>query len=138
MHNWLTTPDYSVGSLLFQALQGALIWSAVILTLGVGDRFCNKNCTFLGYGSAASFSWYLVHFPLVVMAAYFVLPLHLHPALAFSLILGSSLLATVLTADVIFVRFPAMLKMFTQTRITLTEQRPITTSLRISTSNLSR
>lgn len=93
LHAWMTTPDYSIACLLFQILFTLTLWSSVLATLAASEKYLNKNHAFLAYGSAASFSWYLLHFPIVIIAAYCLLPLHL-PALTTYILLGTSALAS--------------------------------------------
>ncbi|HLZ62424.1 MAG TPA: acyltransferase family protein [Ktedonosporobacter sp.] len=99
LHAWMYTPDYSVACLLFQTLVGLTLWSWLIVTLTVGDKYLNRNSSFLKYGSAASFSWYLLHFPIVIFVAYSLLPLHLYALAAFLLVSSSSFAITFVLAD---------------------------------------
>src|SRR5690242_18942172 len=90
LHSWLYAPDYSPGCLFFQALNSLTLWSWLIAVLAIGDMTLNKTCAFLRYSSAASFQWYIMHFPDVIMTAYYLLPLRLDPLATFLIMAGSS------------------------------------------------
>lgn len=96
LHSWMSAPNYSLACLLFQVLAALALWSCVLATLAAGEKYLNRNTTFLAYGSAASFSWYLLHFPIVIIVAYCLLPRHLPAPAAYGLIVSYSLTLTVL------------------------------------------
>ena len=97
---WMYTPDYSIGCLLFQIVASLTLWSCLLLTLTVGNKYLNKNAAFLKYGSPASFWWYLFHFPIVIIVAYCLLPLHLYAPLTYLLIVASSFAITFVCTDI--------------------------------------
>lgn len=101
---WFTTPAYTMDNLLYQALSSSILWTCLVATLAAGNALLNIKCAFLTYGSAASFHWYLLHFPLVVISAYYILPLHLNGWLTFASIGASSLLSTLILADLLLLR----------------------------------
>jgi peptidoglycan/LPS O-acetylase OafA/YrhL len=94
LHRWMYTPDYSTGCLLFQILASLTLWSCLLATLSAGDKYLNRNSAFLVYGSTASFWWYMLHFPIVIIVAYYLLPLHLYAPLTFLLMAASSFVST--------------------------------------------
>jgi peptidoglycan/LPS O-acetylase OafA/YrhL len=104
LHSWLYAPDYSSGCLFFQALNSLTLWSWLIAVLAIGDMTLNKTCPFLRYSSAASFQWYIVHFPVVIMTAYYLLPLRLNPLATFLMMAGSSLTITYILSDLLLLK----------------------------------
>lgn len=99
LHRWMYTPDYSVDCLLFQILASLTLWSCLLATLSAGDKYLNRNSAFLAYGSAASFWWYMLHFPIVIIVAYCVLPLHLYAPATFLLMATSSFASTFILTE---------------------------------------
>jgi surface polysaccharide O-acyltransferase-like enzyme len=96
LHAWLYSPDYSSGCLLFQALNCLTLWSWLVAVLAISDTFMNKTCELLKYSSKNSFQWYIVHFPIVIIIAYYLLPLRLDPLTTFFLMACSSFAITLL------------------------------------------
>lgn len=95
----LLIPRYTLNSMLYQATQCIALWSSLIAMLALGGTYMNRTCPLLKYSSSASFHWYLLHFPIVVISAYYILRLPLLAWCAFSLIGASTFLATFLLAD---------------------------------------
>lgn len=98
---WIPTPDYSIGCLLFQVILSITFWAWLIVILNIGNACLNTNSSFLKYGCGASFSWYLIHFPITVILAYYILPLHLPVPIAFLLLTIGTLIITGLLADLL-------------------------------------
>ncbi|GCE30229.1 hypothetical protein KDA_57130 [Dictyobacter alpinus] len=108
LHNYDVQPDYSVGCLLFQVLFSLLLWSWLLVTLASADQYLNVGNSWLKYGSEASFSWYLLHFPVVVVVAYYILPLQLNVLASFALIGPGSLMLTFVLTDLLYVKLHGM------------------------------
>jgi glucans biosynthesis protein C len=101
---WTATPDYSLGCLLFQVLASWNMWCWLVVILSVGQTRLNFSNTLLTYGGAASFPFYLLHFPVVVVVASVVLPWHLNIIAAFVCISACSFLITLALTDLLFMR----------------------------------
>lgn len=101
LHAWMYAPDYSIGCLLLQILSCLTLWASLLVALNIGDKYMNRKSQFITYGSAASFSWYLIHFPIVTIVAYCLLPLHLPALVTFLLISGSAFTITFLSTDLL-------------------------------------
>ncbi|GHO51127.1 acyltransferase family protein [Ktedonospora formicarum] len=97
----LLIPRYTLNSMLYQATQCLALWSSLIVLLTLGSTYMNRTCPLLTYSSSASFHWYLLHFPIVMISAYYILCLPLPAWCALSLIGASSFLATFLLADLV-------------------------------------
>ncbi|GCE51144.1 acyltransferase-like protein [Thermosporothrix hazakensis] len=95
---------YTPGYMLFRSLCGLTLWCSLLMTLALGDRFLNRSNSFLQYSCKASFPWYLVHFPLVVILAYCLLPLHMGFLVTFALLITGSLLLTLLVSDLLLLQ----------------------------------
>lgn len=101
---WTTTSDYSIGCLLFQVLASWNMACWLVVILSVGQARLNFSNSLLTYGSEASFPFYLLHFPVLVVVAYVVLPWHLNLMAAFVCISACSLLLTLALTDLLFMR----------------------------------
>jgi peptidoglycan/LPS O-acetylase OafA/YrhL len=104
LHQWMYTPDYSYGCLFFQILFSLALWSFTILTLAISSKYLNRTGPMLAYSSTASFSWYLIHFPIVIIIAYMVIPLQFNVLIAFFLIGGGAFMLTLILSDLIFLK----------------------------------
>jgi glucan biosynthesis protein C len=104
LHHWLSTPDYSAGCLLFQVLTCLILWAALMVILAAAYKYLNRSTPILAYSSTASFSLYLVHFPVVVIVAFYILPLHFQSLTAFLLISAGTSLITVILSDLFLMR----------------------------------
>jgi len=104
LHTWLYTPNYSLACLLFQALNSLTLWSWLVVALAIGDTHMNRACKFLQYSNKASFHWYIVHFPVVLITACYLLPLRLDPLATFLLLAGSSFTITLLLSDLLLLK----------------------------------
>lgn len=104
LHAWLHTPDYSPACLLFQALNSLTLWSLLIAALALGEASMNRTCKFLQYSSKSSFHWYIVHFPVVLIIGYYLLPLRLDPLATFFLMTVGSFAVTLLLSDLLLLK----------------------------------
>jgi peptidoglycan/LPS O-acetylase OafA/YrhL len=101
---WANTPDYSVGCLLFQVLASWNSWCWLIVILYAGQTSLNFKNNLLNYGGVASFPFYLLHFPALVIAAYVVLPWHMNIIAAYVCIGACAFLTTLAFTDLLFMR----------------------------------
>jgi glucan biosynthesis protein C len=111
---WTKTPNYSIGCLLFQVLDSVTTWSWLIVILNVASKWLNFSNNVLPYGNRATLPFYLLHFPVVVIIAYYVLPWHANVLVAFLLISTSSLIVTLALADLLYIRMSGILALFRQ------------------------
>src|SRR5947207_1152539 len=88
------------------AFRGSLsgMWCWLIVILYIGNTYLNFKHGLLNYGGLASFPFYLLHFPVVVVAAYVVLPWHLNIIVAFACISALAFLGTLALTDLLFMR----------------------------------
>ncbi len=112
---WTETPDYSIGCLLFQVLDSVTIWSWLIVIFNVASKWVNFSNNLLRYGNKATLPFFLLHFPVVVVIAYYVLPWHANILAAFLLISTSALTVTLILADLLYMRASGMLTLFRMT-----------------------
>ena len=109
---WTQTPNYSIGCLLFQVLDSITTWSWLIVILNAASKWLNVSNNVLAYGNKATLPFYLLHFPVVIVIAYYVLPWHVHILAAFLLISTSSLIVTLALADLLYRGIHGILALF--------------------------
>jgi len=102
--SWANTPDYSVGCLLFQVLASWNLWCWLLVILSMGRTHLNFQSKLLEYGGVASFPFYLLHFPVVIVAAYVVLPWHMNIMAAYVCMSTCAFLITLAFTDLLFLR----------------------------------
>jgi len=83
---------YSMAFILVQAFRGFNSWIAVLAALALARRFLIAPHPILRYGRGAALPLYLVHQPLLVVVAWFVVPLELGITAKFLIICILSLL----------------------------------------------
>lgn len=109
---WTETPNYSIGCLLFQVLDSVTIWSWLIVILNVASKWVNFSNNILRYGNKATLPFFLLHFPVVVVIAYYVLPWHVNVLVAFLSISTSALIVTLTLADLLYMRMSGIRALF--------------------------
>jgi len=92
---WVAAPDYSAACLLFQALSSLTTCAWVLTALFVGRSWLNFENGALRYGTRVDLTFYVLHYPLLVIAAYYALPWRAN-ALVKLLAIGGSALALTL------------------------------------------
>ncbi|NQV10033.1 MAG: acyltransferase family protein [Cyanobacteria bacterium] len=83
--------EYPFAFFLFQALRGFNSWIAMLAVIALVRRFLSTPHSIVRYGNRAVLPLYLVHQPLLVVVAWFVVPLELGMTAKFFLICVSSL-----------------------------------------------
>jgi glucans biosynthesis protein C len=69
---WLSHPEYSWDYSLYQILEGILTWSWVMAIAGFGLRSLNFCNAALDYANEAALPFYIVHQPVILTIAFFV------------------------------------------------------------------
>ena len=119
LHTYMYTPDYSFGCLLFQSVVCFTLWACLLITLNLGHTYLNKNAPFLKYGSTTSFWWYMLHFPIVILIAYGILPLHLSAPITYSIMVVCAFTITFICADLWQRAHAALTQYINQNRVLL-------------------
>lgn len=86
---------YSAPYMLYQVFRGFNSWCWVLALLALARPYRTISHPILSYGNRVAFSVYLFHQPLIVIVAFFVVPLHLDITAKFVLISLASLLFSV-------------------------------------------
>ena len=64
-----------------RSVRGFYMWTALLAILGWGHALLNRPYRWLRYATEAVFPWYVLHQSLIVLVAYWLIPLHLGPVL---------------------------------------------------------
>ncbi|QBB70998.1 acyltransferase [Pseudolysobacter antarcticus] len=64
-----------------RCMRGFYLWTALLTILGWGHALLNRPFRWLPYATEAVFPWYVLHQSLIVLVAYWLIPLHLGPVL---------------------------------------------------------
>ncbi|MDR6989944.1 acyltransferase family protein [Luteimonas sp. 3794] len=79
-----------------RVIQTVYWWTALLALLAWSARLLNRPSTWLRYASEAMYPWYILHQSLIVLAAYWLIPLHLgalwEPLLVLTLTVAGCLL----------------------------------------------
>ena len=85
-----TVPPHAIMA-LDRAARLAFAWSAILLLLGLADRYGHRDAPWRRTLSEAVFPFYLVHHPAIVVLAWVLLPLGLPDGMTFALlVLGTA------------------------------------------------
>lgn len=64
--------DYSPSSILFTSMQVLAIWLLMVAVLGLAMRYLSRSTTWQPYLTAATFPIYVLHLPVLIIAAYYL------------------------------------------------------------------
>jgi len=82
-------PDWQQA--LIWAVRSAYIWMALCAILGWAHTYLNRSFRWLGWANEAVYPWYVLHQSLIVLLAYWLLPLQLGPVLEPLLVLAGTI-----------------------------------------------
>jgi glucan biosynthesis protein C len=69
---WAFSPSYTAGSLLYQLVYSLNTWAWLVVILACGMRFLNRNSKVLGPANEAVLSFYVLHQPVIIVIAFYV------------------------------------------------------------------
>ncbi len=70
-----------------RVLRAVYMWLALLAVMGQGHRYLNRPFRWLPYATEAVFPWYVLHQTLIVVIAYWLVPLQLGPVLEPTLVI---------------------------------------------------
>lgn len=94
LSNLQNASSYSAGYMLYQLLLSITIWSATISALYVAMRFLNVSNKVLRYANQAILPFYVIHEPVIVMIAFYVLAWNIPSGAKYPFVSIAALLAT--------------------------------------------
>jgi peptidoglycan/LPS O-acetylase OafA/YrhL len=83
-------PPFS-GLLLARALRNAYIWLALCTILGWGHALLDRPFRWLPFATEAVYPWYILHQSLIVLLAYWLIPLKVGPVMEPALVLAGTI-----------------------------------------------
>jgi hypothetical protein len=87
IHRPLTHHTIVIGGWLMETFRYMYCWTAIAAILGWGHQYLNRPFRWLPYAREAVYPWYMLHQSVVLLIAYWLLPLHLGPVLEPTLVL---------------------------------------------------
>jgi len=93
----MASPSYTIGSLLYQLLRSINTWAWLVFILACGMRWLNVKNNVLSYSNEAVLPFFVVHHPVIVLVAFYVVQWNMGMGLKWLII---STLALVLTLSV--------------------------------------
>jgi surface polysaccharide O-acyltransferase-like enzyme len=99
---------FSLGSAAFDLLSDTYAWTTVMALLGFGHVRLNRPGRAIKYLGPASYPFYIIHLPVVIAFAYFLVQANAGPALKFLAITGGSFAVTFLVYEFLVRRIPAV------------------------------
>ena len=98
-------PTWAVSRFAYEMLNSVTTWAWVLLLLSLAMRYLKRDLPRLREASAATLPFYVIHHPIVVVIAYFVVQLPVGVWLKFFLILGAGFAITVAILYVLVLPF---------------------------------
>ena len=92
---------YSPPYLAFWMLYAIGAWSWMVAILGIGRHILRAENGLLRYGRDIGYGWYLIHQPMIVAVAYFVVPWHTNVATKVAVLFTASLVGTLLLSELL-------------------------------------
>ena len=109
---WEDTPGYSLKYELYQLLWTIIGWSWMLFALYFGMRFLNVNNRLIRYLNEAILPFYVLHFFMIVMMAFFFAQWRVATAPKFLVVSTLSLASTLIIYEVLIRRVPLARRLF--------------------------
>jgi peptidoglycan/LPS O-acetylase OafA/YrhL len=109
---WENAPGYSAAYLLYQILLSISIWSATVSALYVAMRFLNFSNKALRYANEAILPFYVIHEPVIVIIAFYVLAWDLPTGVKYLFVSMAALIVTLLLYELVIRRIKPMRWLF--------------------------
>ena len=105
---WELRPDYSAGYMLYEVLRALVTWTWILTCLALGITLLDRGSALLSYANEAGLPFYVIHHPVLVAAAYFIVqwPLGVWPK--FILLLVITFAVTMVLYEALVRRVPAV------------------------------
>ncbi|HLG61944.1 MAG TPA: acyltransferase family protein [Ktedonosporobacter sp.] len=112
IQSWEARPDFSIGYICYQLLRGLLNWSLLAFILYFAMRFLDAGNRLLSYMNEAALPFYILHYPVVVITAFYIESWSDNPLLRFLLISTMALILTLALYELLVRRIPLMRLLF--------------------------
>lgn len=105
-------PGYSIGYVLYHLLLSLIGWSFMISLLYIGIRFLNIKNRAIQYASDALLPFFILHQPVIMTTAFFILPWNLPSGVKFLIVSTAALIATLLLYELLIRRIKILRVLF--------------------------
>lgn len=96
---WSNAPAYSLAYVLYQLLYSIITWSWMVFVLYFGMNFLNFGNKVIQYADEAILPFYILHYPVIVILAFYTIPWSINPGIKFLVISSAALVTTLLIYD---------------------------------------
>ena len=95
-----------------RAARALYMWSALLAIFGWGYAALNRPMRWLPYATEAVYPWYILHQSLIVLIAWWLIPLRLGPWREPALVIGLTILGCLLLHELVIRRIPLLRPLF--------------------------
>lgn len=106
---WVTTVPWEV---IEHAGRALFMWTAILTIFSWGYTWLNRPFLWLPYATEAVYPWYVLHQSLIVLLAYWLIPLKLGGALESTLVIGGSIAGCLLLHEIVIRRVDILRPLF--------------------------
>ncbi|HVB22491.1 MAG TPA: alpha/beta fold hydrolase [Ktedonobacteraceae bacterium] len=110
--SWGNTSSYTVTYVLYEILLSIFAWSWLLFVLYFGMRFLDFSNTIIDYCDEAVLPFYVLHYPVIVVIAFFTFSWHIATSIQFFFVTTSALIATLIVYDLFVRRIKIMRRLF--------------------------
>jgi len=112
LSNLIHAPSYSISYVLFHLLLSIVSWSFMISLLYIGIRFLNFRNKAIQYASEAILPFFILHQPVIMTTAFFVLPWNIPSGFKFLILSTLALIVTLLLYELLIRRIKVLRMLF--------------------------
>ncbi|MBL8513705.1 MAG: acyltransferase family protein [Betaproteobacteria bacterium] len=101
-----------LGYLAVWALRNLYVWSVLLAILGFASQHLNKPFRWLPWATESVYPWYILHQSLIILIAYWVVPLKLHGGLEFAIVAGGTVAGCWALTSLVIARIDVLRPLF--------------------------
>ncbi len=99
LSSWDNSSSYSAGYVMYQLLRSTFTWSWMLIVLSFGMHFLNVSNIVIDYCNEAILPFYVLHYPVIVVIAFFTLSWNINMGMEFLIDTTIALIATLVLYD---------------------------------------
>jgi peptidoglycan/LPS O-acetylase OafA/YrhL len=112
LSSWDNAISYSAGYMLYQLLFSITSWSMTVAVLYIFQRFLNFSNKVVHYTNEAVLPFYILHQPVIVLIAFYVLPWNLAPEVKFLVVSTAAIIVTFVLYELLIRRIKVLRWLF--------------------------
>ena len=105
LSSWDSISSYTPGYVLYQILRSIVAWSWMIYALNFGMHLLNFRNKLIDYTNEAVLPFYVLHHPVIVVVAFYTIPLDINLGIKFLFVSTAALVATLVLYDLLIRRW---------------------------------